>query len=218
MGKSILRRESLSKQVSDQLEKLISSGAYKVGDKIPTEPELVELFGVSRNTIREAIQSLTWAGLLQVKQGDGTYVCAENRFNANMEQRYQEISLHDIAEARNCIEVTIAHLAAKRRTKEDIATIRLQLQRREALATDVKENTKADLDFHIAIARACHNQILIDMYESMACYMESQIEERSRASGQSFVEIDLLHEELFSAIQTGDAEKAAHSVMKILEI
>ena len=218
MGKSILRRESLSKQVSDRLEEMISSGTYKVGDKIPTEPELVELFGVSRNTIREAIQSLTWAGLLHVKQGDGTYVCAENRFNANMEQKYQEISLPDIAEARNCIEVTIAHLAAKRRTMKDIENIHLLLQRRKALATDVKENTRADLDFHIAIAHACHNQILIDMYESMACYMESQIEERSRTSERSFTEIDLLHEHLFSAIQDGDAEKAAHSVMKILEI
>lgn len=218
MKKTILHRESLSSQVSDRLEKMISSGTYKIGDKIPTELELMELFGVSRNTIREAIQSLTWAGLLQVKQGDGTYVCAENRFNANMEQKYQDVSLTDIAEARNCIEVTIAHLAAKRRTPEDIEKIHLLLQKRKALTTDVKENTKADLDFHIAIAHACHNQILIDMYESMACYMESQIEARSRISEQSFTEIDFLHEELFSAIQNADAEKAVLSVMKILEI
>lgn len=218
MGKSILHRESLSKQVSDKLEKMIASEVYKVGDKIPTEPELMELFGVSRNTVREAIQSLTWAGLLQVRQGDGTYVCAENRFNANMEQKYQEISLHDIAEARNCIEVTIAHMAARRRTPQDIENIRILLQKREALTTNVKENTKADLDFHIAISHACHNQILIDMYESMACYMESQIEERSRTSERSFTEIDLLHEHLFSAIRDGNAEKAARSVMEILEI
>ena len=120
MEKGILHRQSLSRQVSDKLEQLISSGTYKVGDKIPTEPELMELFGVSRNTIREAIQSLTWAGMLNVKQGDGTYVSAENRFAANMEQRYHDISIDDIAEARNSIEVTIAHLAAKRRTPQDV--------------------------------------------------------------------------------------------------
>lgn len=218
MEKNILYRKSLSRQISDKLEESISSGTYKVGEKIPTEPELMKLFGVSRNTIREAIQSLTWAGLLNIKQGDGTYVCAENRFVANIEQRYQMISHDDIAEARNCIEVTIAHLAAKRRTQEDVDNIHALLERRKALAMDMKENTKADIDFHIAIAYACHNQILIDMYESMACYMESQIEERSRISERSFTEIDFLHEHLFSAIQNGDAEKAAYSVMKILEI
>ena len=218
MEKGILQRQSLSRQVSDKLEELISTGTYQVGSKIPTEPELMELFGVSRNTIREAIQSLTWAGLLNVKQGDGTYVCASDRFAANMEQRYQSISVDDIAEARNCIEVTIAHLAAKRRTPQDVDNLRTLLQRRAALLSDVKENTKADLDFHIAIAHACHNQILIDMYESMACYLESQIEERSRASQRSSEEIDQLHEQLFLAILQGDAKNAAHSAIKILQI
>ena len=218
MGKDLLQRRSLSRQVSDRLEELISAGTYQVGDRIPTEPELMELFGVSRNTIREAIQSLTWAGLLNVKQGDGTYVCAENRFTANLEQRYQSISLDDIAEARNSIEVTIAHLAAKRRTAQDVAQIQMLLRQRSALASDFREHTKADLDFHLAIARACHNQILIDMYESMAGYMESQIEERSRSSLHSSQEIDLLHEQLFVAIRDGDPKNAAHSVLKILQI
>lgn len=218
MKQPLLRRESLSKQVSDQLETMISSGGYHVGDKIPTEPELMAMFGVSRNTIREAIQSLTWAGLLVVKQGDGTYICSTDRFHANMKQKYQEVSLEDIKEARNCIEVTIAHLAAKRRTPEDIETIRTMLLKRRALTTDVKENTKADLDFHIAIAHSSHNQILIDMYDSISYYLESQIEERSRISERSFTEIDTLHEALFVAIRDGDAEKAAHSVMDILEI
>ena len=218
MAKGILRRESLSKQVSDKLEEMISTGVYKLGDKIPTEPELMELFGVSRNTLREAVQSLTWAGLLDVKQGDGTYVCAENRFAANMEQKYQDISFEDISEARNCIEATVAHFAAKRRTEEDIDFIHAQLQRRKDLNTDIKENTKADMDFHIAIAHACHNQILIDMYESMACYMESQIEERSRVSEHSFEEIDHLHEQLFFAIKDGNSRNAVNFVKKILEI
>lgn len=218
MAKNIIRRVSLSQQVSDRLEEMIASGEYTVGDKIPTESELADMFQVSRNTVREAIQSLTWAGLLSVKQGDGTYVCSSDRFHANMEQKYQEVSLNDIKEARNCIEVTIAHLAARRRSQQDIEIIQEMLTQRKTLKTDSKENTKTDLEFHIAIAHACHNTILIDMYESIAGYMKSQIEEQNRISTSSIAEIDKLHEELFLAIRDGNPDKATSSVMKILDI
>ena len=218
MENKIIKRESLSKQVSDRLEEMISSGEYPVGGKIPAEPELADMFQVSRNTIREAIQSLTWAGLLSVKQGDGTYVCASDRFHANMEQKYQEVSISDIKEARNCIEVTIAHLAARRRNSRDIDRIADMLARRETLATDCKENTEADLDFHIAVAQACHNQILIDMYGSISGYLKSQIEEQNRNTTISPSEIDKLHEDLFLSIRDGEPDRAAASVMKILDI
>lgn len=218
LAKNIVRRESLSKQVSDRLEEMIASGEYEIGAKIPAEPELADMFQVSRNTIREAIQSLTWAGLLSVKQGDGTYVCSSDRFHANMEQKYQEVSLSDIKEARNCIEVTIVHLAARRRCPQDIEAIQTMLAKRKTLETDSKENTEADLNFHIAIARACHNKILIDMYESISGYMRSQIEEQNRTSAFSSAEIDKLHEDLFLAIQAGNPEQAAAAAMQILNI
>lgn len=218
MAKKIVRRESLSKQISDSLEEMIASGAYSVGEKIPPEPELADMFQVSRNTIREAIQSLTWAGLLSVKQGDGTYVCSSNRFRANMEQKYQEVSLSDVKEARNCIEVTIAHLAAQRRNSDDLEIIQEMLAKRKTLETDSKENTETDLDFHIAIAHACHNAILIDMYESMSGYMKSQIEEQNKTSAFTPAEIDKLHEDLFLAIREGDSEQAAFAVKKIVNI
>lgn len=218
MAKRIIRRESLSKQISDQLEEMISSGKYKIGEKIPTEPELMEMFNVSRNTVREAIQSLTWSGLLSVKQGDGTYVCSSDRFHANMEQKYQMVSLRDIREARNCLEITIAHLAALRRNDKDINYIKEKLQNRKSLPTDIKENTKADLDFHIAVASACHNSILIDMYKSISSYLENQIAERKKKSSLTTEEIDALHEILFAAISNGEPEQASEAVSKILEI
>ena len=218
MNIKALKRESLSKQVSDQLEEMIASGKYTVGNKIPTEPELMEMFQVSRNTIREAIQSLTWAGLLYVKQGDGTYVCATDRFHANMEQKYQKVSLDDIKEARNCLEVTIAHLAAQRRTDEDIDNMMEKLKSRKALPIDKKENTDADLEFHISVAKACHNTILMDMYESISCYLESQIADRNENSTLTTNEIDRLHEILFDAILNSQPERAAKAVTKILEI
>ena len=215
MNTRIVKRDSLSKQVSDKLESMIESGAYKVGDRIPTEPELMEMFQVSRNTIREAVQSLTWAGILVVKQGDGTYVRSNNRFQANMAQKYSQVDLEDILETRNCLDVSIAHLAAQRRNQEDIARMEAALLNRK---NQIGRDTKADLDFHIAVTMACHNTILIDVYKSLSVYLENQIAERNVASQLSHEEIDNLHEILFRAIADGDPDRAASAVQKILEI
>ena len=218
MNTKIIKRDSLSKQVSDKLESMIESGAYGIGERIPTEPELMEMFQVSRKTVREAVQSLTWAGILEVKQGDGTYVRSTSRFQANMTQRYSQVDLEDIRETRNCLEVSIAHLAAQRRNQEDIAKIEAALLNRSEQNSGTRENTKADLDFHMAIAIACHNAILIDVYKSLSAYLESQIEERNLASQLSPEQIDNLHEVLCRAIVDGDPDRAAFAVQKILEI
>ena len=218
MNQRIIKRDSLSKQISDKLEHMIESEEFVVGQRIPTEPELMEMFQVSRNTIREAIQSLTGAGILEIKQGDGTYVRAPNRFCANMKKKYAQVSVEDIRETRNCLEVTIAGLAAIRREPEDIERIREALSRREELKTDIKENTKADIEFHMCIAEACHNDILIDIYRSIFDYLESHIAERNIDSPLSDEEIDLLHEKLFEAVLDGDKNRASTAASRILEI
>lgn len=209
-----VKRDSLSKQVSDQLEMMIENGEFKVGEKIPTETDLMELFEVSRNTIREAIRALTWNGILVVRQGDGTYVASSSRFQANMTKRYDEASLEDIREARKCIEVTIAHLAASRRNAQDLKHIEEMFTLRQNLKEDRKENTRADIEFHKAIAKACHNIILIDLYESFSTYLENHILERTEDNP----EIDRLHEELFIAIQNQDANQAALVAQNIVNL
>lgn len=218
MSNKAVKRDSLSKQVSDQLESMIESGEYRVGEKIPTEPELMQIFEVSRNTIREAIQSLTGSGILEVKQGDGTYVRSASRFHANMNQKYAQVSITDIAEARNCIEVTIAHLAAVRRREEDMDKITKAYLKRKELKAGCKENTKADMEFHMSIANACHNVILIDIYRSISDYLENHIAERNLDSQLDFAEIDTLHDQLFHAIIQGESELAATYAERIVKI
>lgn len=213
-----VKRESLSNQVSKELEKMIENGEYKLGERIPTEPDLMKMFQVSRNTIREAIKGLTLAGLLETKQGNGTFVRSTNRFEANMKQKYETVSIEDIREARNCIEVTIAHLAANRREKEDLNLIEKFFNERKNLKVNVRENTKADIEFHMAIAKSCHNLILIDLYQSISDYLESHITERKLESSLSTEEIDKLHEELYKAIINKDSEAASVAARNILDI
>ena len=218
MNKTGVKRLPLSKQVADELERMIKEGEYAVGDRIPTEPVLMEMFQVSRNTLREAIHALTSAGMLEVKQGDGTYVRSNSRFNANMHMEYAKVSLEDITEARDAMEVTIARLAARRRTDEDVEGILEALKRRQGLTELSKENTHADVEFHIAIAQASHNKVLLDIYMSIASYMESQIAQRQADTELDWDEIDRLHEELFLAIRDQKADQAVVAAREILNI
>ena len=213
-----VKRYSLSRQVADQLEKMIEDGTYAVGEKIPTEPELTEMFSVSRNTLREAIQSLTSAGILVVKQGDGTYVRSNNRFHARMSMEYDQVSLADILEARNVLEISIAALASQRRTEEDLQRIGQALLLRQKQTDTEKENTKADVQFHLEVSNACHNKILMDLYASVASYTESHIAERQALTALDTAEIDALHEKLYLAIRDQQADMARICAQNILNI
>ena len=213
-----VKRYSLSRQVADQLEKMIEDGTYAVGEKIPTEPELTEMFSVSRNTLREAIQSLTSAGILVVKQGDGTYVRSNNRFHARMSMEYDQVSPADILEARNVLEITMAALASQRRTDEDLLRIGQALLLRQKQTDTEKENTQADMQFHLEVSKACHNKILMDLYASIASYTESQIAERQALTALGTAEIDALHEKLYLAIRDRQADTAQLCAQNILNI
>ena len=213
-----VKRYPLSKQVSDQLEKMIESGEYAVGEKIPTEIELMDIFSVSRNTLREAIHSLTSAGVLEVRQGDGTYVLSNNRFNANMSKEYAQASLSDIKEARNSLELSIVYLAAQRRTPEDLKLITEKYLNRSGLAETSKENTLADMEFHMAIAEASHNKILFDLYRSISVHLENQIAERQLMTKMDCEAIDTLHQKLFLAIKDQKADEARMWARDILSI
>src|SRR5262249_50494448 len=83
-------RSTLSRQVIDEFERLISSGEWPLGEKIPAEPELMAALGVSRNTVREAVRALVHTGLLDARPGDGTYVTATDGLEAALDRRFRQ--------------------------------------------------------------------------------------------------------------------------------
>ena len=213
-----IKRYSLSRQVADQLEQDIESGKYKIGEKIPTEIELMGTFEVSRNTIREAIQALTSAGILVVKQGDGTYVKSTNRFNACMNTKYEQVSFKDITEARNALELTIVHLAVERRTKKDADHIISAFNRLQSIHTSSQESALDDFEFHKAIAKACHNSIIYDLYMSISSFIQEEISLKQKEAGDYNNLTDHLHEELFNGILEQNYEKADTAIRNLLKI
>lgn len=114
------RRSALSEQVIAALRAQITSGEWPVGSRIPTEPELVEQLGVARNTVREAVRALAHNGLLDIRQGSGTYVVATSELAGVMHRRFAGADPRHIAELRSSLESSAARLAAQRRTEKDL--------------------------------------------------------------------------------------------------
>jgi DNA-binding FadR family transcriptional regulator len=211
-------RMSLPKQISIEIEKAIKNGTFKIGEKIPSEPDLVKTFAVSRNTIREAIQSLIQAGVLESRQGDGTYVLTASRFEANILNRLNNSKISEVHEVRFTLEREIVKLAAQRRTESDLTEIRKKLEIKNLTKDSIKENSEADLEFHLAIAKASHNSIFYDLYKSISAYIRTSIEERLELTHMEEELISQLHINLFEAISSQDSKKAEKIMNKILEI
>lgn len=208
---------SLPKQISNEIENAIKNGTFKIGDKIPSEPTLVKTFGVSRNTIREAVQSLIQAGVLESRQGNGTYVMSLGRFEANILNRLNNSNIREVNEVRFSLETEIVKFAAQRRTEDDLIKLRETLENRHSIEGSIKENSKADVDFHMAIAEASHNTIFIDIYRSISQFISNSIEQREELEELN-EKLDKLHIELFEAIELKDSKKAERIIIKILTI
>ena len=122
-----VRRQTLIGQVTEQLREEILSGRWAIGARIPTEPELCELTGTSRNTIREAVQALVHAGMLERRQGSGTYVLSVGGSGSAIADYFAAANDRDLIELRQTLEVTAAGLAAPLITAAGLGPDRIAL-------------------------------------------------------------------------------------------
>lgn len=162
----------LSTAVQRQIEDLILRGLLRPGDKLPAERELAETLGVSRPSLREALQALSDAGLLTARQGSGVYVAdvlgsAFSPALIGLFAAHQSAVLDSLA-FRQDMEGLAVERAAKFGTKEDLAVISAAF---DALAASDGEDPEVqaarDADFHMAIVEASHNIVLLHMMRSM---------------------------------------------------
>lgn len=206
-----VQQRKLADQVTQQLQEKISLGELKPGEKIPTEPELMSLFGVGRSTIREAVRVLVKAGLLEVRQGDGTYVMKRTPSLEPLEHRLRRAAILEVYEARRILELEMAKLAAQRRSDDDLARMRESLnKRREARRIDdMWAYVDSDLAFHLAIAAASKNSVLTDLYGSFSNVLRDALYKlvTDRELYQNQIAI---HEQLLEAIERKDAKAAEY--------
>lgn len=200
------RRTGLIDATVAQLRARITSGDWPVGTRIPPEPALVELLGVGRNTVREAVQSLVHAGLLERRQGSGTYVLSVSELAVSMGRQIADARQRDVIEVRRSLEVEAARLAARRRTTADVAAITgLRDQRAEAYRSGALDRmVAADLALHRAIARAARNPVLLSLYENLI----DAITDNIRFNFAQILQDGDNHDGLVEAIAAGDDVRA----------
>jgi GntR family transcriptional repressor for pyruvate dehydrogenase complex len=167
----IVRSEPASSEVARALIDYIFSGQIEPGDKLPSERQLSESFGVGRSIVREGIKSLGLLGLVEFRHGGGTFMRGTNSELLTRAIEWGlmlgDRNLLDLVEARQHVEKITAGLAAERRTEDQLAAIE-DAQATMSRATNATELVDADVAFHLAVADASGNHVLANMLRSIS--------------------------------------------------
>ncbi|WP_176541253.1 MULTISPECIES: FadR/GntR family transcriptional regulator [unclassified Bacillus (in: firmicutes)] len=164
--------KKLYMQIYNQILSEIQSGSFKIGDKLPAERELCEMFGVSRAPIRQALSALELNGIIYSRQGEGVYVKSNQL--ATDQSFFKSITPEDIVEARMNIEPLIVKFAAQRATDEDIEELRSTIKQMEDETRAGVYVPETDEKLHCGIAKASHNDLFINIMTAIINAMKQQ--------------------------------------------
>jgi GntR family transcriptional repressor for pyruvate dehydrogenase complex len=195
-------RATLSEQVAKRLAARIAAGDWQPGEKLPSEAELCKVFDVGRSSLREALTSLVFIGLIRVRAGGGSYVAEKP--SAYLTSSWldsglltNETALGEFVEARLILESELAGLCAERITPEELGEMELLVERMKTSVHDADEFSRLDLSFHLTMGRAAKNEVLNNIVSGV-CEQTMELITKS-----------LLLEE--------GMEQAVHQHMKVLE-
>ncbi len=212
-----IKKTTVVEQVMEQIKALISSGAYKPGDKIPTELELAESFGVGRSSIREAIKIFNYMGVLKSQAAKGTYV--EERSNISSESLtwsllLGEDELNEMIDLRGSIEIwamfklsdeILSGSSGGLAVVEELKTI-VETMKDSARKKDRAKLIEADFQFHNTIVQGCKNTLFTSLFETLRSFLYDEIKQ-SQLDYTDLSKIPAEHELMLDALLTG--EKAA---------
>src|SRR6266508_2975477 len=209
MALPALRRSPLVDQAIERFREQVASGAWAVGSRLPSEAALAAELGVGRSTVREAIRALASTGLLESRQGAGTFVRAATALDADLETRLRRAAVLDVFEVRHALELQAARLAAARRDADDLARLERTLRRRQAAGARARDASfvEADLAFHEAVVAAAHNPVLSELFASFTTTLREALF-NAGADHQLRVDASPGHLDLAAAIRSGDPQAA----------
>jgi len=205
--------------VVEQLKERIISGEYKSGDQLPPEGALCEIFGVSRITVREALKKLNMMGLVEIKQGKGTFVKSVDLglFMKPLFQLidFEEINVDAIYTAREYIEGGTAYLAAAVRTEFELTVLKNILQSiRQCIAEqDIVKLYEFDRAFHTEVAKAAHNPILLSILQPLE-EIDTACVKRFDKYLTTLENCYKEHYDIFKAIEAQDSEAARQAMIQ----
>lgn len=198
-----VERRSATADVQAQLQSLIENGHFKQNERLPSELELARSFGVSRPVVREALMSLQTLGLTASQTGKGTFVISDRVRAPLLLGRY---SPAHIKEVRRALEIPSAQFAAMRRTDKDVGELAALLARMED-ADDPARRNKLDAAYHIAIATASGNTLILKLIEDMRTILEEHSLALAKAPHRRKA-ASIEHARIYDAIVRRDSDAA----------
>ena len=200
-----------------ELTAQLANGVWVPGERLPSLTDLCAELDVSRSTMREAVQALAHRGVLEARQGSGTFVRADDT-DLPLGVRLRRAAVLDVYEARRGLEVEAARLAAVRRSEEDLAALWAAAQgRRDArTAGVVAEWALADLALHRSVFAATHNPVLAHLFDSFADAQRQAFEDAT-ADPVPQVDTAVEHDALVEAIAAGDPVAAVGATRSYLD-
>lgn len=208
-------RTTVTSAAFDALVQHIINGDWPQGTRIPPERELCQTLGIGRASLREALKALELLGMVESRVGDGTFVCPRSEFLSRpllwAITGTDRAELRDLVEARLLIEEEIAALAAERASSQEIRRIGETIEELRVSLPIPEAALAADMHFHVALAEAAHNQILLNAVQLFRNIMKHWIHLKLRGDGvpQQVLE---QHQRIFVAIRHRDSEMARQAM------
>jgi GntR family transcriptional repressor for pyruvate dehydrogenase complex len=212
-----LEKSTYPQLIAERVRRLITEQHLGSGDRLPSEREMAEQFGVSRSSIREGIKLLAAQGLVETRTGDGIYV-TDDLTTSVLQPVSWAISLidtdySDFVETRMILEPTVAALAALRASEDDKRQMLETIHRLEASLGDQEKVVEADMDFHLVIAKSVSNQLLFEAMVGIQRLLRPILS--STPLELEYQKLALQeHKDIFEAIQRGDAAEARDAMAK----
>ena len=207
----------LYEQIVAQIEDHILKGDLKPGDRLPSERELGQQFGVSRTAVREAVKTLTQKGLVEVYPGRGTFVTDSTRSAVRhsislMMRIGNEEGTRDLIEVREILEPEIAALAALRASDEDITSLREAVQAMDSAMDDPDTYIEADLDFHLALAQGSTNLLIPVLIDTLVDMLRDHRKQAANVDG-GLERGQPYHRRILRAVEERDPDNARKAML-----
>ncbi|WP_409305079.1 FadR/GntR family transcriptional regulator [Peribacillus sp. SCS-155] len=220
-----IKPKKIYEQVAEAIHDMIRTGKLKPGDKLDSVQQLASRFQVGRPSVREALTSLQAMGLLEIRQGEGTYIrqfeSEQIAYPVTTAILMNSEDIINLLEVRKILEVGTAYSAAQNRTEADLASMETSLAAMKNSNGNGDAGEKADVDFHLAIASGSHNPLLISLMNHVSGMMaETMKETRQLWLFSQQASTDRLYEEhvsIYRAIKEQNAEKARKIMLKHIE-
>jgi GntR family transcriptional repressor for pyruvate dehydrogenase complex len=215
----VVREPRLSDKVAEMMLDTILSHRLEVGDRLPSERELGEQFGVSRTVVREAVRALVAKGVIEVRSGSGLRVAAVDASavseSMSLYLRGGTLDFEKVHEVRSVLEVHLAGVAAGRASDADIAVLRAVHERMQREIADVEAAALDDLEFHRTIARTTHNELYLVLMDSIGSAL-IDIRRENLGSGSAAFTLEQ-HAAILDRIANRDPEGARRAMAEHLE-